>query len=132
MGLTDQPIAKALPIAKAWLRPPEVIISGTNFTSDGYNRDDKAYHIRRSSQGKTKLDFTIQASDTSPAVNPAFVIEGWGNDAASLMLNGKTVVQGKDFRIGYLDRLDGTNMVVWIRAELTKPATFSLTAHSNR
>jgi hypothetical protein len=76
------------------------------------------------------LEFKIQASDASPVVNPAFVIDVWGNEGASLALNGKAVAEGKDFRVGYLDRLDGTSMVVWIRAELTKPATFSLTSRS--
>lgn len=132
MGLTDQPIAKALPVAKAWVHPPKVTLSGTNFTNDGYSRDDRAYHLRKSSPGNAKLELKIQASDASPVVNPAFVIDDWGNDVPSLTLNGKAVAEGKDFRVGYLDRLDGTSMVVWIRGELSKPATLTLTSRAKR
>jgi hypothetical protein len=130
MGLTNQPIGKALPVAQAWINSPGVTISGTNYTSDGYSRDDRAYHLHRSLTGSAKLDFKVQASDASPAVNPAFVIDGWGSDRVLLKVNGKPVSEGKDFRVGHLDRLDGTTLIIWIRASLLTSTSFSLAPRS--
>ncbi len=125
-GFANKPFA-TVPVANAWLQPPELKISGVDFVSDGYSRDDRAYHLHRLSTGNTKLEFTIQASDKSPAVNPAFVIDGWSSDSFSLNLNGKPVIEGKDFRVGRIERLESSSLVVWIRADLTGPSSISLT-----
>jgi Concanavalin A-like lectin/glucanases superfamily len=126
MGLTNQPIAKALPIAQAWINPPDLTLTGANYTSEGYRRDDRAYHLHRRSPANAKLEFNIRASDALPAMNPAFVIDGWGNDKISLKMNGKLIPEGRDFRVGHLDQLDGSSLIVWIRAELTSSTSFSL------
>jgi hypothetical protein len=130
MGLTNQPVTAMLPVARAWLQSPELKVSGEDFASEGYSRDDRAYHVHRLAQGNTKLEFSIQASEKSPAVNPAFVIDGWGRGGVSLKLNGKAVPEGKDFRVGHIDRLEGSSLVVWIRAQLTSPSRLSLTPTS--
>jgi hypothetical protein len=126
MGLTNQPISKMLPVAHAWLQPPDLKSSGATFTNDGYSRDDRAYHLRRLSTQNSDVQFSLEAAEKSPAVNPAFVIDGWGNGGASLTLNGKPVAEGKDFRVGHIQRLEGTALVVWIRAQLTQPTKFRL------
>ena len=130
MGFTNQPIAATLPVARAWLQPPDLKLAGEDFANGGYNRNDRAYHLRRQAKGNTKLELNIQASEKLPAVNPAFVIDGWGRGGASLKLNGKEVTEGKDFRVGHIDRLEGSSLVVWIRAQLTGPSNISLTPTS--
>lgn len=124
-GFASQP-ASTIPVARAWLQPPDLKISGAAYTSDGYSRDDRAYHLHRSARENTKLEFSIQASEKSPAVNPAFVIDGWGHGGASLRLNGKPVVEGKDFRVGYIDHLEGSSLVIWIKTQLTTPSNFAI------
>ena len=128
-GFTNQPAA-TLPVAHAWLQPPELTLAGDDFASDGYSREDRAYHLHRLSIGNTKLEFSIQASDKSPALNPAFVVDGWGREGAALRLDGKLVAEGKDFRVGHIDRLEGSSLVVWIRAQLTAASQLSLTPKS--
>ena len=130
-GFTKDP-ASTLPVALAWLQPPELKLSGADFAKDGYGRDDRAYHLHRLTTGSTKLQFTIQASDKSPAMNPAFVIDGWGEGGASLTLNGKPVAEGKDFRVGRIERLEGPSLVVWISGQLTRPSTIALTPTSEK
>jgi len=132
MGLTNQPIGKALTVARAWLNAPEITLSTRTYASSGYSRDDRAYHLHRLSAGNARLEFNIRASETSPAVNPAFVIDGWGDENVSFRLNGKPLAKGEDFRVGHLDRLDGTSLIIWIRAELTGPANFILTQQPRR
>ena len=127
LGFTNQPISAMLPVARAWLHPPDLKLSGDDFASDGYSPNDRAYHLRRLAQGSSKLQFHLQASDRSPLVNPAFVIEGWGHGDALLKLNGKPVAEGKDFRVGHIDHLEGSSLVIWIRTQLTAPSNFAIT-----
>jgi hypothetical protein len=129
-GFTNQPAAMLFPLAHSYWQPPELKLSGADFANDGYSRDDRAYHLHRLSKGNTKLEFTIQASEKSPEVNPAFVIDGWGGGGVTMKLNGKPVAEGKDFRIGHIERLEGSSLVVWIRAQLTGPSSISLTPTS--
>ncbi len=82
--------------------------------------------MHRLSKGASKLEFNVQASEKSPAVNPAFVIDGWGDGAASLRLNGKPVAEGRDFRVGHIDHLEGSSLVIWIRAQLTTQSDFAI------
>jgi len=126
MGLTNQPIATMLPVARAWLQPPDLKLSAVNFASDGYSRDDRAYHFRRLNTQNLDVQFNLEASEKSPAANPAFVLDGWGGGGVSLTLNGKPVAEGRDFRVGHIERLEGTALVVWIRAQLTQPTKFRL------
>ena len=72
MGLTNQPISKMLPVARAWLEPPDLKLSEPTFASDGYSRDDRAYHLRRVSTQQQHLgvQFDLAASEKLPAVNP--------------------------------------------------------------
>ncbi|HEY5499074.1 MAG TPA: hypothetical protein VIK20_01685, partial [Bacteroidales bacterium] len=130
-GFTNQPAA-TVTLARAWLQPPELKLSGADFANDGFSRDDRAYHLHRLTTGSTKLQFTIQASDKSPVMNPAFVIDGWGECGASLNLNGKPVGEGNDFRVGRIERLDGSSLVVWIQVQLTGPSTILLTPTSGK
>jgi len=127
MGLTNQPIGAMLPVARAWLQPPDLKISGAAFASDGYSRDDRAYHLHRLTGGSS-LQFSLAADEKSPAVNPAFVIEGWGNGGVLLTLNGKPIAEGKDFRVGRIERLEDTALVVWIGKQLAQPAQVKLTS----
>ena len=86
MGLTNQSIGTMLPIARAWLQPPDLKLTAANFESNGYSRDDRANHLRRVDPLSADVEFNLQASDKSPAVNPALVIDGWGSGGASLIL----------------------------------------------
>jgi hypothetical protein len=75
---------------------------------------------------RAKLDFHLSADQKSPAVNPAFVIDGWGRAGAALRVNGRPIGEGKDFRIGHIDRLEGSSLVIWIRAQLISSAEISI------
>ena len=48
-------------------------------------------------------------------VNPAFLIENWGNSGVALSLNGKTIEPGKDFKIGYEKSGSETHLILWIK-----------------
>jgi len=126
-GLTTKPATELLPLAKSWLTPPSIEVAGEAFRSEGYDPAQRAFVLTRTTTGKPAvLDLTLQASQNSPVVNPAIVIKDWGEDGARLEINGKLVGWGKDFRYGRVRRLDGTDLVVWMRKESVTPVKISL------
>jgi len=54
-------------------------------------------------------------------VNPAFAIKNWGEADALLKVNDKSIKCGKDFRFGHRHRLEGTDLIVWLKMESVKP-----------
>jgi hypothetical protein len=67
------------------------------------------------------LDLLFLAGENSPVLNPALVVKNWGHGAVSLRVDAKEVKRGPDFRIGHHRTLEGTDLIVWIKAESTKP-----------
>ena len=127
MGLTNQPIEKLAPIARSWLQTPQLKAKGKAFKSEGYSRDERAFILSKTGSGGTEtLEFEIAASEDSPVVNPAFVIKNWGRTDAKLKISGKRTNRGKVFRFGHNHRLEGSDLIVWVKAEATKPIKFSL------
>ena len=64
---------------------------------------------------------TFRASGESPVVNPALVIRNWGLSPARVEIDGRLVPAGKDLRLGSVRRLEGDDLVVWIRKDATAP-----------
>lgn len=121
-GLTTKSVAELLPLAKSWLTPAEIDVVGEAYRSEGYDPAQRAYVLVRTTSGKPAvLELTLQASQHTPLVNPAIVIKNWGEDGARLQIDGKRVTRGKDFRYGRMQKLEGTDLVVWIQKESTTP-----------
>ena len=62
-----------------------------------------------------KLEFILEAQPDSPIVNPAFVVENWGNHGAKIKVNGKIIPRGKSFRYGHLRRINRYDLVIWLQ-----------------
>lgn len=126
-GTTNLSAADMLPVAKAWIHPPAIKLNSTAFSSDGYNQDQRAYQLKRGDPDRD-LDMEFTGSAESPVLNPALVIQGWGEHEAALKLDGIEVPRGKDFRYGFRRTLDGTDLIVWIKCKAVKPTLFVLSA----
>ena len=74
-------------------------------------------------QGARSLTMKIAASEESPIVDPAFVVNNWGYGSADLQVNGRAINHGKDFCVGHRERLDGTDLIIWFRCEADEPGT---------
>jgi len=59
--------------------------------------------------------------DAKELFDPAVVIKNWGAGEARLKVDGKSTAWSKDFRAGHLARLEGTDLVIWMRKESTQP-----------
>jgi hypothetical protein len=69
---------------------------------------------------------TLQASQESPVVNPALVVKDWGEGGARLKIDGRAVGWGKDYRQGMVRKLEGTDLVIWMRKEWVTPVKITL------
>jgi hypothetical protein len=126
-GLTTKPAGELLSLATSWLTPAGMEVAGEVFRSEGYDAAQRAFVVKRVGAGKAVvLDLTLQASQNSPLVNPAIVIKDWGEGGARLKIEGRPVAWGKDFRYGMIQKLEGTDLVVWIRKESVTPVKITL------
>ena len=124
-GFTDQPVESLIPIAKAWRNPPST--AGCEGGKDaGYDKDQKAFVFLLESE---KLSFTITATKESPVVNPAFVIHDWNTESGALIkVNGKTVREGADCRVGLTRDTNGKLMkIIWLRMYSEKQVALEIT-----
>jgi hypothetical protein len=120
-GLTTKSITELMPLAKSWLSPPQVEVATEGFRSEGYNPAERAFIVvHEASAQPAALDVTIQATEASPAVNPALLIKNWGDAEARLTVNGK-LLTSENCRMAHVQRLEGTDLVVWIVAQDTHP-----------
>ena len=126
-GMTDQPPASLLPMAKAWIHPPSIKIIGSAFASGGYTQDQRAYLLKRV-QPAGDLEMEITGSAESPVFNPALIIAGWGDGEAVLQVDGKEVPRGADFRYGHRRTLDSSDLIVWVKTVCEKPLKLTLSA----
>jgi len=121
-GMTEKSIKGLVPLARSWNYPAELKVVGGSFSSEGYDRYQRAYVLScKDNGGGRALEFELAASESSPVVNPAFVVKDWGKRDAKLVINGKEVERSKKFRVGHRRRLEGTDLVVWVEIESTKP-----------
>jgi len=127
-GLTTKAPNELVALANSWLSPPEIEVAGEGFRSQGYDPAERAFILVHDAAVKlTALDLTTKASEESPAVNPAFVIKNWGDGEVRIVLDGKPTAPGKDLRFGYVQRLEGTDLVVWVQTQAVKPLRIELT-----
>ncbi|MGE5357990.1 MAG: LamG domain-containing protein [Bacteroidales bacterium] len=121
-GLTDRQGQELVPLAKSWLHAPAATTDTAGFKSEGFDRTQRAFVIARDGVASTvPLTVSLQASQDSPVVNPAIVIKNWGASDARIEVDGTAAPQGKEVRIGHVPRLEGDDLVVWIRRESASP-----------
>jgi hypothetical protein len=127
-GLTTKSPAELLPLAKSWLTPPKLQVEGSGYRNDGYDATQRAYEVTRTTaESPKKLTLTFDASDASPIVDLAILIQNWGEGNVRLEIDGKLAPLGKDCRIGHVHRLNGTDLVIWIQRQSTQPLQVQVT-----
>ncbi|MCK5694016.1 MAG: hypothetical protein KAI08_14230, partial [Bacteroidales bacterium] len=113
VGLTDQNTDGLVTMAKSWINAPSLSHKSPLIKTAGYNQSEKSYIIELAESGK--LQFEIEASHDAPLHNPAFVITNWGISDISLIMNGKKIERGKEFRYGFRSGLENTDLIIWIK-----------------
>ncbi len=127
-GLTKLPMSDLIVMARSWLSPPPLRMLGTGFIAAGYSTRQRAFVLaRRNAGNRSGASLELEASDSSPVFNPAFVVKDWGDRGVALKINGQSVTRGADFQWGHEDRLEGSDLVVWLRQESTHAERIVLT-----
>jgi hypothetical protein len=128
-GLTRKPAAELVPLANSWLKPAKLELAGTGFESEGYDPAQRAYVLsHKADAGEAALELTLEAGPDTPVVNPAIVVQGWGDATPRLQIDGQATSWGKEFRFGLVRTLEGTDLVVWMEKNAARPVGVRLTA----
>lgn len=125
-GMTDRPAEELLPLARSWIAPPSLEVDSSGFESMGYDRNQRAYVLRCRRPG-SGVELTMAGSVESPVIDPAFVIEGWGEAKATVRLDGEALATGRAARVGHRHHLDGCDLVVWVDRRSSEPITLAIT-----
>jgi hypothetical protein len=96
-----------VPLARSWINAPE--IKGMAGASGEYDPGQRAYVLTKRD---SDISFSIEASDESPLVNPAFILKNWGDkkDVEVFVSDMKA-----ECRQGIFRDTDGSKtMAIWI------------------
>ncbi|MDP6637342.1 MAG: hypothetical protein QGG42_20790 [Phycisphaerae bacterium] len=130
---TDQ-ARELLPIARAWLKAPELKTESKGYKSLGYDRTEKAWIIEKdpAAVGAARLTVDIAATKDRPVINPCIIIRNCSRPVGSFRQGGKAIKQGPRLRIGLEKRRDRTDLVIWRRMNSTEPVRFAISFGSPR
>jgi len=124
-GMSDQPPAALLELAKSWLNAPGVThLSGG--TSQGYDKSHRAYGFQWAA---APLSFQLAATAENPIHNLCFEIRDWKSRSAKATLKVNQVAQaaGPNFRQGVTIDTDGTcTLIVWVGLSASTPQDFEM------
>jgi hypothetical protein len=129
-GMKDASIDDLIVLGRSWAQAPGLsVINTPSLESKGYDRSEKIYRLAYDGPGRNrKASIRIDASEDSPLFNPSIMIENWGGTKGKVLVNGKPLDDGKDYRTGLIERLGGTHLVVWLNLRTTKTFTFEVAA----
>ncbi|MHC4132489.1 MAG: hypothetical protein ACYSR3_10925 [Planctomycetota bacterium] len=95
-----------------------------------YDPAQKAYIVPRKGRGPVELEFELEADEDrhtpSWIINPAFIVKDWDEPGVELKVDGKTIEQGKDCRVGYEQTPTGKDLVIWLKMKTNKTVTFAI------
>jgi hypothetical protein len=129
LGMTNGNDKQLVSLANSWINPPKLKMLTKSFVNKGYDKSQRAYTISSLEISKSpQLKFEIKASELSPVENPAFIIKNWKNKNVSLSINGKKINRGEKFRYGFVNRTDGTDLIIWIKYNAQEKITFSISS----
>jgi hypothetical protein len=121
-GLTRSSATELAPIAASWRNPARLVLG--DGTAVPYDTAQRAY-VLPATEART-VRMTLHATATSPAVHPAFVVPGWRGPAEMRVISGAD--SSMHGRIGYLDELDGSRLVIYLPVTATGDVVLELRA----
>jgi hypothetical protein len=128
-GLSDGSVEQLARLDRSWMHPPNLEMADSNVSAT-YDPAQRAYLLSGASAaggGSAQVKFTIAGSESSPVVNPAFVLKGWGETPVVVRINGSLAAEG-EVESGFIHSLDETDLVLWLRKTAMSPIEVSLTS----
>lgn len=132
-GMTDKNADELVPLAKSWLQAPKMQISSDAYGGGHYDQSERAYLVEKIKPGNlSSCTFVCEASENSPLLNPAIIIKNWGNQSATLSIDGQNIMPGENFRQGIRKGPLGEDLIIWLRLERQKPVQISVGQLNNK
>jgi hypothetical protein len=122
-GMNRMNMKQLIKFGRSWAYPAELSVTGSEFTSRGYDRSQRCYQIDDSEKKSGPLEISLQGSDDSPVINPAIRVKNWNSDEAKILVNGKP---GTNCSIGFNHELDGTDLVIFVFINETAPVKLTI------
>lgn len=133
MTNTEEPVKELSALAWSWTVAPRLQMDGFKPDYGVYTYDiaQKAYIVPRKGRGPEKIEFELLAGDEEQdtpgwIINPAIIVKDWDEPGITLKVDGKTIRQGKDFRIGYEQTTTGKDLIIWLKMKTNKSVNFSI------
>lgn len=126
MGLTRETAASLLPLARSWNNPADVEGVEASFKFVEYDKYQRCYKFKKEDERSAKLEFSLNASESSPVENIALEIENWKGASAKVSIDGKELTPDTDYYVGYVPGLDSNKLIVWINRKATTSVCFKV------
>jgi hypothetical protein len=125
-GLTDRSPADLITLGRSWLYPAPLTLQNGSYNYEGYKEEERAYILTNVQKDTAMLQCRLEAGPQHPLFNPVLIINNWGEAEARLILNGRQIKRGKQFRYGHRYRLEGSDLIIWIKYESPAPLDISI------
>jgi len=125
----EHPTEELIPLAWSWLEPPSLQMKGLEpaYKQKIYDQAQKAYIIPAKGRKRLKFSLGNNAAKNQFIKNPAFVVKNWGNEVPSkIRIDGKDLEFGKDLVVGFENRNDTTDMILWFDYKSSKKTNFEI------
>ena len=128
-GATSQSVETIVPLARSWLVSPTLKLLSNGYVSQGYDRTQRCYVITRKSEKAVpaELEIKLEANAEVPLYHPALVVKEWGDFDVSVKVDGQDVTSTPICRVGFVRRVNQTDLVVWLKIEKNNPVNISFT-----
>lgn len=110
-GMSTMNMTDLVGFGRSWAYAPELSLSGSGFSSKGYDKSQRCYQIENTGSKPGNVELTISGSKDSPVLNPAIRIKNWNANKAKILVNGK---ESKDCRLGFNFELDGIDLILFV------------------
>lgn len=114
-GCTEGNAADLLPLAKSWLRAPQMTLDGKEVP---YDVTQRAYVI--SSEGERSISLRLAASQAHPANGLCLILPGVDKAPQEIRVNGAPL---SGFKAGVHTAWDGPSLLLWLPVKSESPAT---------
>ena len=122
-GINTMTMDELVDFGRSWAYPAELTLSGSGFTSEGYDKSQRCYQITSEGKSGKKIEIILQGSKDSPVINPAIRIKNWNSDNAKILVDGKIT---DDYRTGFNHELTGTDLILFLFAHQNKPVKLTI------
>lgn len=123
-GLTTQAVSQLVPLAENWLEPLK-LQNLKSITTWSYDPTQLAYVIQPVEDAK-RISFQTKVAKTKSMVTPAFVLKNVNDLPFDLVIDGSKVSAGQDFEFGWERRLEGIDLVIWVKKDLQGSKEFEV------